>query len=121
MAQGRPLCLSLGVARDASDGDTMGAIAGDHRDGGGDGDVLPHLVIPKGEQMKPSYKFRWREGDQYAYYWAMETVTAMSTAMEWTTGMALATETEMEMEMETKAEAYWRVWSSRSVVHTRKP
>ena len=61
--------------------------------------------------MKPSYKFKWRMGDQYVYHWSglqtnqeAKIKTEMATAaMEW--------EAETPMVMET----YWRIWSSRRV------
>ena len=108
MVHGRSICLLLGVAADGDgvgvdwgggggDGDGVGG-------GGADGDVLAHLVKPKGEQMKPSYKFKWRMGDQYAYYWP-------SQEME----MEMGTVTEWETEMVAETATHWRVWSSRKV------
>ena len=75
-------------------------------DADGDGDVLAHLVKPQGKQMKPSYKFRWHRGDQYAYCWA---------AARLQPGMATAMGMEAEMEREWAVETYGRVWSSRKV------
>ena len=97
-----------GGGRGEGDGDGDGDGAGDGDGGGdgtgvGDGDVLARLVKPQGKQMKPSYKFRWREGDQYAYCWAMGD------------GMVMAPGTAREMEWEAETETYWRIWSSRRV------
>jgi len=102
MARRRSTCLSL---RGDSEGDDD--VDGDGY-GMGDRDVLARLVKPKGEHMKPSYKFRWDRGDQYAYRWGanQETKTAMAMA----TG-TVRSETETEMATET----YCHIWSSQKV------
>ena len=63
--------------------------------------------------MKPSYKFKWHRGDQYAYYSPSDTEWEMKWEME--TAMETETETETAMERETAMEHYSWIWSSRKV------
>ena len=119
MVHGRSICLLLGVA---ADGDGVGV---DWGGGGGDGDgvggggadedVLAHLVKPKGEQMKPSYKFKWCMGDQYARRWSAEFPSVMGTVMGTEMGTEMGTVTEWETEMVAETATHWRVWSSRKI------
>jgi len=67
--------------------------------------------------MKSSYKFIWREGDQYAYRWraamTMTTPTQTQAIIERVAEWETAPQAIIEMVAET--ETYCHIWSSRKV------